>query len=91
MKRLKLVFIIFSIIIIIAGDNSLLADDQILINDSGMVSQLPYGLKFFVHIKDKEQISDIAVKFRVLDRSAVQYDYLNLDKVEANNTIEYIF
>jgi len=90
MKTLKSLFIIYFFTILF-GTNVILADELSLVNDSGMISELPNGLTFFVDVNDEKEISDIAVKFRVLDRSAVQYDYFDLKKSKSNNRKEYYF
>jgi hypothetical protein len=90
MKMFKSLFIIYFLTVLFSND-VILADEQSLINDSGMISELPNGLKFFVDVNDEEEISDIAVKFRVLDRSAVQYDYFDLKDSKSSNRKEYYF
>ena len=90
MKTFKSLFIIYFFTILF-GTNVILADELSLVNDSGMISELPNGLTFFVDVNDEKEISDIAVKFRVLDRSAVQYDYFDLKKSKSSNRKEYYF
>ena len=90
MKILKILLLIYFFTLPFSSD-IVLADEQNLINDSGMISELPYGLKFFVDINEDKGISDIAIKFKVLDRSAVQYDYFDLDDSKTNNRKEYYF
>ena len=84
MKILKTLLLICFFTLSFRSD-IVLADKENFINNSGMISDLPYGLKFFVDINEEIEISDIAIKFKVLDRSALQYDYFDLDDYENNN------
>ncbi|MBM32455.1 MAG: hypothetical protein CL764_06345 [Chloroflexi bacterium] len=90
MKILKTLLLICFFTLSFRSD-IVLADKENFINNSGMISDLPYGLKFFVDINEEIEISDIAIKFKVLDRSALQYDYFDLDDYENNNRKEYYF
>ena len=51
MKILKILLLIYFFTLPFSSD-IVLADEQNLINDSGMISELPYGLKFFVDINE---------------------------------------
>ncbi len=90
MKILKTLLLICFFTLSFRSD-IVLADKENFIKNSGMISDLPYGLKFFVDINEEIEISDIAIKFKVLDRSALQYDYFDLDDYENNNRKEYYF
>ena len=70
MKILKILLLIYFFTLPFSSD-IVLADEQNLINDSGMISELPYGLKFFVDINEDKGISDIAIKFKVLDSNSL--------------------